>query len=98
MATLRSQSIDRLFEVILQLESVEECYRFFEDICTVHEVQDMAQRLEVAELLRARKNYQEISATTAVSSATISRVNRCLRYGHGGYRMALEKNDAEEKK
>ncbi len=93
-----SASVKRLFEIITQLETEEECRLFFEDLCTVREVQDMAQRLEVAELLRARKNYQEISATTAVSSATISRVNRCLLYGHGGYRMALEKNDAEEKK
>ena len=98
MAPFNTPSIDRLFAAILQLQDIKESHKFFEDICTIKEVQDMAQRLEVAELLRARKNYQEISATTAVSSATISRVNRCLLYGHGGYRMALEKNDAEEKK
>ena len=96
MNVWESESVQRLLEVITQLETAEDCRLFLEDLCTIREVQDMAQRLEVAELLRAGKNYQEISAQTAVSSATISRVNRCLLYGRGGYRMALEKNNSEE--
>ena len=92
----QSDSIDRLFDTILGLQTREDCYAYFSDLCTVRELQDMAQRLDVAILLREGKNYQEISAQTAVSSATISRVNRCLLYGKGGYRLALDKYDAEE--
>lgn len=91
MHVLESDSAERLFRVIRSLETPEECRLFFEDICTIREIQDMAQRLDVAILLREGKNYQEISAQTAVSSATISRVNRCLLYGGGGYRAALDK-------
>ena len=98
MNIMESASVERLLQVICSLETPEECRLFFEDICTIRELQDMAQRLDVAMLLRAGKNYQEISAQTAVSSATISRVNRCLLYGKGGYRVALEKYDSEEKK
>ena len=98
MNVMESASVERLFSIISQLQTPEDCRLFFEDICTIREVQDMAQRLEVAKLLRDGKNYQEISAETAVSSATISRVNRCLVYGGGGYRTALEKYEAEEQK
>lgn len=91
MSVFESASVERLFRVIQSLETPEEYRRFFEDICTIREIQDMAQRLDVAILLREGKNYQEISAETAVSSATISRVNRCLLYGGGGYREALDK-------
>lgn len=91
MNILESASVERLFRVIQSLETPEECRLFFEDICTIREIQDMAQRLDVAILLREGKNYQDISAQTAVSSATISRVNRCLLYGSGGYRTALDK-------
>lgn len=96
MANIHSPSIDRLFEAILGLESVEECYHFFEDICTVKEVQDMAQRLDVAVLLSQGENYQSISKTVNVSTATISRVSRCLNYGSGGYRAALERMNRSE--
>lgn len=97
MNVLESTSVQRLFRVIQNLETPEECRLFFEDICTIREIQDMAQRLDVAFLLSEGKNYQEISAQTTVSSATISRVNRCLVYGGGGYRTALEKwQKAEE--
>ena len=95
MNILESASVERLFRIIQSLETPEECRLFFEDICTIREIQDMAQRLDVAILLREGKNYQEISAETAVSSATISRVNRCLLYG-GGYRMALDKSRETE--
>lgn len=96
MNIMESASVARLLSVIERLETPEEYRLFFEDICTIRELQDMAQRLDVAILLREGKNYQEISAQTAVSSATISRVNRCLLYGKGGYRLALDKFDAEE--
>ena len=96
MDIMESASVARLLAVIERLETPEEYRLFFEDICTIRELQDMAQRLDVAILLREGKNYQEISAQTAVSSATISRVNRCLLYGKGGYRLALDKYDAEE--
>ena len=96
MDIMESASVARLLAVIERLETPEEYRLFFEDICTIRELQDMAQRLDVAILLREGKNYQEISAQTAVSSATISRVNRCLLYGKGGYRLALDKYDAED--
>lgn len=99
MATFRSESIDRLFEVILGLGNVEDCYNFFEDICTINELQDMAQRMDVAILLDKGKNYQEIAKEVSVSTATISRVSRCLNYGSGGYKAALAKlNGQREEK
>ncbi len=97
MATFRSESIDRLFEVILGLGNVEDCYNFFEDICTINELQDMAQRMDVAILLDEGKNYQEIAKEVSVSTATISRVSRCLNYGSGGYKAALNRLKGEEK-
>ncbi len=98
MAEIRSKSLDRLFGIILKLESVDECYKFFEDICTIKEVQDMAQRFDVACLLDAGKNYQDISKEVNVSTATISRVSRCLNYGSGGYRDAIAKLKSGEEK
>ena len=90
MSNFRSESVDRLFEVILCLESREDCYRFFEDICTIKEVQDMAQRLDAAFLLDQGMNYQDISREVGISTATISRVSKCLKYGKG-YRNAIDK-------
>ncbi len=99
MANIHSPSIDRLFQTMLDLQSVEECYAFFEDVCTVKEVQDMAQRLDVAVLLDAKENYHDISEKVNVSTATISRVSRCLNYGSGGYRTAIARmKEKEEKK
>ena len=98
MASFRSESLNRLFEAVLRLDSVEECYNFFEDICTINEVQDMAQRFDVALLLDEGRNYQTISKEAGVSTATISRVSRCLNYGSGGYRTAIEKLKASEEK
>ena len=97
MDHLQTESIKRLFEAILRLESVEECRCFFEDICTIKEIKDMAQRLDVAILLENKMNYQDISAKTKVSSATISRVNRCLTYENGGYKSAIDKIPAKDK-
>ena len=82
---------DGLFEAILLLESVEECYNFFEDICTVSEIKAMAQRLEVAKMLRAGHTYMDISEKTGASTATISRVNRCYHYGEDGYKTMLDR-------
>ncbi len=87
---LQSKSIDRLFDAVLNLRSTEECYAFFEDLCTVKELKDMAQRLEVATMLYDGCSYQTISEATETSTATIGRVSRCLNYGSGGYRTAIE--------
>lgn len=93
---IKSDSIDRLFHAILNLENVDECYNFFEDLCTIKEIQDMAQRLDTAVLLDEGINYQNISKQVGVSTATISRVSKSLNYGNDGYKTALErlkKND-----
>ncbi len=95
MFDLHHESLDRLFAAILKLDSVEECYRFFEDLCTVKEIREIAQRLDVAAMLSEGKNYQEISALTGASTATISRVNKCLLYGSGGYTDILQKIRSE---
>lgn len=88
---LKSPENDALFEAILKLETVEECYRFFEDICTIVELKVIAQRLTVAKLLRENVTYHEISERLGASTATISRVNRALSYGTGGYGLVLER-------
>ena len=89
--TFRSDSIDRLLDTILNLQTKEECYAYFEDLCTIKELQDMAQRLDVAILLSQGHSYQSITGKVAVSTATIGRVSRCLNYGTGGYRSAIDK-------
>ena len=88
---LRDRSVDQLFEAILKLETVEECYRFFDDLCTVGEVQSLAQRLEVARMLKSGQTYSHIEAETGASTATISRVKRCLNYGSDGYHLVLDR-------
>jgi TrpR-related protein YerC/YecD len=88
---LKSALLDQLFQTILKLEDVEACYRFFEDVCTIQELQDLAVRFEVARLLYEKKSYAEIVKLTKASSATISRVNRALVYGAEGYQRALKK-------
>jgi TrpR-related protein YerC/YecD len=85
------EMFDNLFEAVLKLKTVEECRKFFEDVCTIKEVEAMSQRLEVASLLSNGKNYQEVTALTGASTTTISRVNKCLQYGKGGYGLVLEK-------
>ena len=90
MSNIRSDSVDRLFEIILSLKSTEDCYAFFEDVCTIKEVQDMAQRLDAAFLLDDGMNYQDISHKVGISTATISRVSKCLKYG-SGYRNAIDR-------
>lgn len=86
---IKSQELDKLFEAILNLKNPEECYLFFEDICTVNELQSLAQRLQVAKMLREQHTYLEIAEKTGASTATISRVNRSLNYGNDGYDMVF---------
>ena len=87
---------DQLCEAVLSLQSVDECYQFFEDICTVSELKALSQRLEVARMLRAGHTYEEVVERTGASTATISRVKRCLNYGADGYDTVLKR--LEEKK
>lgn len=87
---VQNQQTDLLMQAVLELDSVEEAYRFFEDICTIAELKSIAQRLEVAVLLRKKVTYQEIARKTGASSATISRVNRALTYGAEGYHQVLD--------
>lgn len=97
MQNFHSASMDRLLYVISKLNTAEECRAFFEDLCTIKELQDMAQRFETAVLLDQGKNYNDISAAVGASTATISRVNRCRNYGSGGYRNAIQMiKDMEE--
>ena len=88
---LKDKEIDQLFEAVLTLETLEDCYRFFDDLCTVGEIQSLAQRLEVARMLRQGHTYNKIESETGASTATISRVKRCLNYGNDGYQLALDR-------
>jgi len=81
--------LDELYEAILSLETVDECYDFFDDLCTVQELRALSQRLQVAKMLNRQRVYNDIAAETGASTATISRVNRSLHYGSGGYRAIL---------
>ncbi|WP_027626736.1 YerC/YecD family TrpR-related protein [Clostridium lundense] len=86
-----SEEMDFLYEAILTLKTKEECYRFFDDICTINEIKALEQRMQVAKMLKEKKTYQDISNATGASTATISRVNRCLNYGSDGYNIVLER-------
>ena len=90
MDKLHSPSVDRLFQSFLNLNTVEDCYAYFEDLCTVKEIQDMAQRLDTAILLSQGCSYQKIAEEVDVSTATIGRVSKCLNYGAGGYQKAIK--------
>ena len=87
----QSEAMDKLFESFLKLKTLEECYAYFEDLCTVKELSDMSQRLEVAKLLDQGLSYQKITEQVDVSTATIGRVSKCLNYGAGGYQTILKK-------
>ena len=94
--TVKTEAVDHLFEAILTLQNKEECYTFFQDVCTINELLSLSQRYEVAKMLREKKTYLEIAEKTGASTATISRVNRALNYGCDGYDMVfsrLEKTD-----
>lgn len=96
----KAPDIDELFEAVLTLKDTEDCYRFFEDICTINEIHAISQRLQVAKLLSEKKTYNDIENATGASTATISRINKCLTYGADGYKRVLarlkEKNENAE--
>ena len=89
--SVRTEAVDHLFEAILTLENKEECYVFFQDVCTINELLSLSQRYEVAKMLREKKTYLEIAEKTGASTATISRVNRSLNYGCDGYDMVFSR-------
>jgi TrpR-related protein YerC/YecD len=93
---LRKKELEQLFKAVLTLKNVEECYQFFDDLCTVGEIKSLAQRLEVARMLRKGYTYNQIETETGASTATISRVKRCLHYGTDGYKLVLERLEKEE--
>ncbi len=93
---LKSPDVNNLFNAILALENIEECYALFEDLCTVAEIKEMAKRLKAAKMLSDGAKYTEISEITGLSTATISRVNRCLKYGSDGYAKLLERIEYEQ--
>lgn len=95
---LQTETVDQLFEAVLCLRTKEECAAFFEDISTINELLSLSQRLEVAKMLRDKKTYTEISEQTGASTATISRVNRCLVYGNDGYTLVLNRMDEKANK
>lgn len=94
---IRRKEVDHLFEAILTLETNEECYTFFEDVCTINELLSISQRYEVAKMLREGHTYLDISKDTGASTATISRVNRSLNYGNDGYDMVLARLPKDSK-
>ena len=94
---IRTEAVDYLFSAILSLKDKEECYTFFEDICTINELLSLSQRFEVAKMLREKRTYLEIAEKTGASTAPISRVNRSLNYGNDGYDMVFDRIEKEEK-
>ena len=96
--TVHTEAVKHLFEAVLQLENVEECYQFFEDVCTINELLSLSQRFEVAKMLTENKTYLEIAEQTGASTATISRVNRSLNYGNDGYEMVFARMKENERK
>ena len=88
--------LDMLFQAILELENIDECYKFFEDIATITELKSISQRIQVAKMLREKRVYTEIAETTGASTATISRVNKCLNYGQGGYDIVLDRINSKD--
>ena len=97
MKNFRSESVYTLVKGLLKLETEEECFAFLEDVCTIKELQDMAQRFDVALKLSDGFNYNQVSKETGASSATISRVNKCLMYGNNGYKTVIDRIKNEEK-
>lgn len=88
---IRSEAVDQLLDGILTLKTRDECYQFFEDVCTINEILALAQRFEVASMLREKRTYLDIAEKTGASTATISRVNRALNYGSDGYDLVLNR-------
>ena len=94
---IRTEAVDSLFDAVLSLENREECYDFFEDLCTVNELLSLSQRFEVAAMLKDHKTYLEIAERTGASTATISRVNRSLNYGNDGYELVFERIEKRDR-
>ncbi|GAB6169028.1 YerC/YecD family TrpR-related protein [Clostridium carnis] len=90
---LKNEELDLFFKAVLELKDIEECYNFFEDVATINELKALAQRIQVAKMLKQKKVYTEIAEKTGASTATISRVNKCLNYGTGGYNLILDRID-----
>lgn len=94
---IKSEELDLLFNAILELKNIDECYKFFEDVATINEMKALAQRIHVAKLLNDKKTYTDIADKTGASTATISRVNRCLNYGSEGYKLILKRLENDKK-
>lgn len=92
---LKTEEMDYFLNAILQLENIDECYRFFEDVATINEIKSLVQRFQVAKMLKDKKTYTDIAEHTGASTATISRVNRCLNYGNDGYNLVFKKLDKQ---
>lgn len=97
MPGFQSESTDRLFKAIASLENEEEVAAFFSDLCTIKEIKDMSQRLDAAKMLAAGECYQKVASTVGISTATISRVSRCINYGDGGYQIVLKRLSEQKK-
>lgn len=93
---VQNEEIDKLFEAILSLKSLEECYRFFDDLCTINEIEAFGQRLTVAKMLFAKQTYQDIEKQTGISAATISKISKSFAFGPGGYELVIKRLDNEE--
>ncbi len=89
----KSEEFNKLFDIILSLETRDECRAFFDDLCTVKELEDMAQRVKTAQMLLDKKTYEQIVQSVEISTATISRINRCIQYGSGGYKSVLKRSE-----
>ena len=88
---VQNEQIDNLFKAVMELDSIEECYRFFDDLCTINELEAFGQRLMVAKMLHKKMTYQEIEKATGISAATISKISKSYLYGPRGYKMIIEK-------
>lgn len=97
-SSFKDDLIEEFYEAILTLETIEDCYKFFEDVCTIKEIQSISQRLKVAKMLRENRTYTQIEHTTGVSTATISRISKFLHFGPGGYNLVLDRLDKEHSK
>lgn len=96
MTKRNNETVEKLYKAVLSLKDKDECRMFFEDICTIQELETIAQRLQVAELICEGKSYSEVNKITGASTTTICRVGKCINYGEGGYRMAIERLGKEE--
>ena len=88
---VKNDEMDKLFEAVLELKNIEECYRFFDDLCTINELEAFGQRLTVAKMLNEKRTYQDIEKATGISAATISKISKSYSYGPGGYKLVIER-------